>query len=66
VKVNRRDFIKCATATGLGASQLIGSSSSRASAELSTSHPGYIRENIPSITYPPHRGMKITCRTRST
>lgn len=56
VQVNRREFIKYTASVGIGVSPVVGSFRSLASTALFTSHPGYIREKIPSVPYPPHRG----------
>jgi hypothetical protein len=55
-KVDRRKFLKQAVATGLGAYEVLSGASSLAKASVSGSHPDYIRKNIPSISYPAHRG----------
>jgi hypothetical protein len=54
--VNRREFLKRAAATGIGVRNILKTSSFLASAPVPQSQPVYIRENIPAIPYPPHRG----------
>ncbi|HEV3440757.1 MAG TPA: hypothetical protein VG122_25615 [Gemmata sp.] len=54
--VNRRQFLKQAAVTSLGAREILKSSSSLADVSVPPTHPVYIRSNIPAIAYPPHRG----------
>ena len=54
--VNRRQFLKQAAVTSLGAREILKASSSLADVTVPQTHPVYIRSNIPAIAYPPHRG----------
>jgi hypothetical protein len=55
-EINRRAFLRQAATSSLGAYGILAAHSLFATTPASQSHPVYIRENIPSIPYPPHRG----------
>jgi hypothetical protein len=54
--VNRRQFLRQTVVTGLGACEILKTSSSLADVSVQPTHPVYIRSNIPAIAYPPHLG----------
>ena len=54
--VNRREFLKQAAVTSLGGPGILRASAFPDKTSPGGVHPVYIRENVPSIVYPPHRG----------
>jgi hypothetical protein len=54
--IDRRAFLKQAAAGSLGGLGILTARSSPATASTAYTRPVYIRENIPPIPYPPHRG----------